>query len=192
LLAAALVAGCLPYAFPAGHGDIGFARFASGDKGTAVHLAGGVHSAGLPGLVDKPMDFGIGYAADLYGGGKEGETSKVWAHGPYGEASRFVLQRDFYRISAGGRGQLLFGGGEIGWSALARGTAELYYPDANEAPGHAAQCGIHNARGAMGVGLYAESGYQRLPNGLQAWITTAGITFRWPFLYGIVILGCNL
>jgi len=37
----------------------------------------------------------------------------------------------------------------------------------------------------------AASGYERLPNGVNAWITTAGLTFRWPFAYGVLVLGCQ-
>jgi hypothetical protein len=107
-----------------GQAEIGLARYATGGRGTIAHLTAGVHSASIPSLVDKPMDFGVGYGVDLFEA-KEGETSKVRTHGLYGEASRYVVRQPFWRVSVGGRGEMLFGGGEIGWGALARGAIEL-------------------------------------------------------------------
>ena len=180
---------CFPYALPPGQVEVGMARYATGGKETILHVAAGVHSASVPGLVDKPMDFGIGYGADLFSA-KEGETSKVRTHGLYGEASRFVLRQPAYRVSFGGRGEMLFGGGEIGWGALARGAAELYQ-EADRVPSAGNLCDIHGGSGALAAGVYVESGYERLPNGVQAWITTAGLTFRWPFAYGLLVWGCE-
>ncbi len=189
VLLVALLPACLPYALPPGQAEIGLARHASGDRGTIAHLTAGVHSASIPTLVDKPMDFGIGYGVDLYGA-KEGETSTVRTHGLYGEASRYVVRRPFWRVSVGGRGEMLFGGGEIGWGALARGAIESFQ-EVQGLPSSASLCDIHGGAGALGIGVYTESGYEHLPSGVHAWITTAGLTFRWPFAYGVLVYGCQ-
>ena len=115
VLSAVGLPACLPYALPPGQAEIGLARYATGGRGTIAHLTAGVHSASIPGLVDKPMDFGVGYGVDSFSA-KEGETSKVRTHGLYGEASRYVVRQPFWRVSVGGRGEMLFGGGEIGWA----------------------------------------------------------------------------
>jgi hypothetical protein len=186
-LSAALASGCIPYALPPGQAGFGFARDTSVDR-TVVRLSAGVHTASIPRLVEKPLDFGVGYMGDLYSN-KEGEPSKVRTHGLYGEASRFVYKRPFFRTSLGARAEVLFGGGEVGWGALARGAAELYkdgvyVPDSNDV------CRIHGGAGAFAFGVYVESGYERLPNGIQAFASTAGFTFRWPFAYGMIFLPC--
>ena len=189
VLSAVGLPACFPYAVPPGQAEIGLARHATGDRGTIAHLAAGVHSASIPGLVDKPMDFGIGYGVDLYSA-KEGETSKVRTHGLYGEASRYVVRQPFWRVSVGGRGEMLFGGGEIGWGVLARGAIELFQ-EAQGLPSGGSLCDIHGGAGALGIGVYTESGYEHLPDGVHAWITTAGLTFRWPFAYGVLVYGCQ-
>jgi len=186
-LCAVHASACFPYAFPPGEAGVGMAYDRSAHQGLA-RLSAGVHTASIPRLVDMPLDFGLGYMGDLYTA-KEGETSKVRTHGFYGEASRFFYKRPPFRASFGARTEMLFGGGEIGWGALARGAAELYQAG-TYTPESGDLCHIHAGAGAFAIGVYVESGYERLPSGVQAFASTAGLTFRWPFAYGLLVWGC--
>jgi hypothetical protein len=191
VLAAALTGApaCIPYAIPPGQAEVGLARDGRWGQGTIAHLSAGIHSASIPRLVAKPMDLGVGYGADLFTV-KDGEPSKVRVHGPYGEASWFVFRRPWFRVSAGLRGEMLIKDGDLGWDVLARSGAEIFnagqfYPSSTDV------CSIHGGAGALAMGVYAESGYQQLPWGAHAFITTAGFTFRWPLLYGLIVYGCE-
>jgi hypothetical protein len=186
---AVFASACLPYALPPGELGVGLARDTSADR-TLARLSIGVHSASIPRLVDKPLDFGIGYMADLYAL-KAGETtSKVRTQGFYGEASRFVYRRPWIRGSVGGRAEMLFDDGQLGWGAMARGAIEAY-KEAVYLPEAGDLCRIHGGAGAGAFGLYAEAGYERLPGGVQAFASTAGFTFRWPFAYGLIVFICD-
>src|SRR5262245_41153762 len=184
----AALPGCFPYALPPGQLEVGLARDGKWGQGTIAHVNAGIHSASVPTLVDKPMDFGVGYGADLFGS-QHGRPSEARVHGPYAEASRFVVRWPSARISAGLRGEMLIKDGNLGWGALARGGAELFH-EHHYTPG-TWPCEIHGGSGAIGYGVYVESGYQRLPWGGNAFIATAGFTFRWPFAYGIIAYGCE-
>jgi len=188
-LPALLASACFPYALPPGQASFGFARDVDAHE-TLARLSAGVHTASIPRLVEKPLDFGVGVMADLYSS-KNGETSKSRTHGFYADAARFVYRRDFFRASAGVRGEMLFDDGVIGWGALARGAAELfrethYAPDGNNGP-----CALHGGAGAAAIGVYVETGYEGLPGGVPAFVSTAGFTFRWPFVYGMLVYGCG-
>ncbi len=185
---AAGVPACFPYAIPPGQLEVGLARDGKWGQGTIAHVNAGVHSASVPTLIDKPMDFGVGYGADLFGT-RHGRPSEVRVHGPYAEASRFVFRRPYARVSVGLRGEMLIKNGDLGWDLLARSGAELF-SERHYSPGQT-PCEVHGGSGALGFGVYAESGYQRLPWGGGAFIATAGFTLRWPFAYGLIVYGCE-
>ena len=178
---------CFPYVIPPGQLEVGLARDVKARE-TLAHVTAGIHSASVPRLVDKPVDLGVGYGADLYGS-KNGEASKVRVHGPYAEGSWFAYRWPRARVSFGVRGEMLIDSGNLGWDLLARSGAELF-EEHRYVPGQYA-CEIHGGSGALAIGLYAESGYQQMPRGGHAFITTAGFTFRWPLMYGVVVYGCN-
>ncbi|HEY5448425.1 MAG TPA: hypothetical protein VIQ54_06725 [Polyangia bacterium] len=189
-LAAALAGApaCIPYVLPPGQAEFGFARDGRWGQGTMVHLAAGIHSASVPQLIAKPIDLGVGYGADLFGA-QHNRTSEVRVHGPYAEGSWFVFRRPWFRVSAGLRGEMLIKSGDLGWDVLARSSAEIFKVGYG-VPSGADLCSIHGGSGALAMGVYAESGYQQLPWGGHAYITTAGFTFRWPFMYGVLVYGC--
>ena len=56
---------CFPYALPPGQVEVGMARYATGGKETILHVAAGVHSASVPGLVDASRQAlpSVGYGA---------------------------------------------------------------------------------------------------------------------------------
>jgi len=184
----AALPGCFPYVLPPGQLEVGLARDGKWGQGTIAHATAGIHTASIPTLVDKPMDFGVGYGADFFGA-RHGRNSEVRVHGPYAEASRFVFRRPNVRVSVGLRGEMLIKDGELGWGALARSGAELFHE--HSVPAGPWPCEVHGGSGALGFGVYVESGYQQLPWAGHAFIATAGFTFRWPFAYGVIVYGCE-
>ncbi len=192
ILPALLPAACIiPFAGPPARMDFGAAHAFRDDEQTGFHFDIGLHTASLgPEVIPKSdlFDVGVGFTVDVDHDGTRGK-------GFYGSGEWFVLRQRYFRIGAGLRGEYLFAGPSTGSGAYARVTGEFYGIGSGNGQGNASGgCGVLLAwRGVPAAGVYVESGGQHLPDGREAFVATAGLSFRLPAMAGIVILfpGCH-
>jgi hypothetical protein len=175
-LALVLFGGCA-FVLPPSSTEIGWAGSA---RGTVTHVATGVH---LASAIDTKDDYGVGYTANLDRCGVQSQAISL-------EYARRQSPSPHVRTSLGGRAVLFFGDEDrVGTGAFLRATAEVYgrskFGFAESGHGNGAVAFIE--AGAWGLGVYAEAGYQRLPDDSRAFLATTGLTLRLPFMAGLAV-----
>jgi hypothetical protein len=192
ILPALISVGCIiPFAGPPARMDFGAAHAFRDDEQTGFHFDIGLHTASLgPETIPKSdlFDVGLGFTVDVDRDGTRGK-------GFYGSSEWFVLRRRWFRMGAGFRGEYLFAGPNWGSGAYARVSGEFYGMGSGTGQGNSSPgCGALVAwRGVPAAGFYVESGAQHLPDGREAFLATAGLSFRLPAMAGVLILlpGCH-
>jgi hypothetical protein len=189
LLSCALAPGCLPLATPPLRADVGAAKRLEADQ-PFLRASIGAHAASLALSPDLPVDAGAGYVAYTRARGTGASRVSETVQGAYAEASTRVVGGDYWRVFAGGRGEVLFpelAGERTGYSVLGRASAELMLPVEFQPVAGVSSKGAYLgvAYGMIGVGAYLESGIQQLPSGVSSGIVGGGLTLRVPATVGI-------
>jgi len=181
LVALCVLSGCKSggafYFMPPGRLSLGGGTLVSADSVSMVNdLSYGAHLASALKDEDLPGDAGLGY-----GGTLSPANGRLHGHGPYLEASGFLVRETEWRLGLGGRSQLLFGDGSsqdnhAGYSGMGRLSLETFTDHFDH--------GRHGVvAGFWGVGLFAESGFVHLPSGQNAGVAWAGMQLRNPFAF---------
>lgn len=181
----------LPYAVPPMRVDLGAAHAFRADEPTAFHFAAGLHTASL-GAATIPksdvFDIGVGFVLDHDEGGTR-------AKGMYGDGEWFLARRTHARLAAGIRGEALFSGPNTGSGAYVRLSGELFAAGSGVGQFQTDDncSGVFRWGGVPATGLYVEAGAQHLPDGREAFVTTAGLSLRLPALAGVLLVlpGCG-
>lgn len=190
VLAAPFCSGCiLAMAAPPGRADVGPALMIAGeDTNMTVRFSTGVHAASF---IERrvPYDLGLGYVL------KSGEHEPPPAdapdekgdlrlhHGAYLEAAYgFQLGREEWSWSwIGARGELM---GDGGWGMFGRWAWETsIYVEDSGGGGNAKSAGAGVAMGRVGIGFFAEGGYQSMPEGskrVEGAMISLGLAVRFP------------
>ncbi len=198
-LLVALVLGSLPAVAHAGGGalipptrlDMSPVTMVKADGVTSgFHLTAGLHWASLSPSRTNPIDVGIGYVMEQYpdhgaplppSAECRGDLVHTpWSiHGAYLELDHRLHGSRSTRSWLGVRGELLYamvnGEHRAGAGLSARMAWELFAP---------VKGGGRNAAilGTFAVGFFLEVAHRRLPSGIAASSTSAGLSLRLPFL----------
>ena len=199
LLLVALVLGSLPAVAHAGGGalipptrlDVSPVTMVKADSVTSgFHMTVGLHWASLSPSRSNPVDVGFGYILEQYPdhGARLPPSAECrgdlvhtpWSmHGAYFELDRRLYGNRWQRTWLGVRGELLYamvnGEHRAGAGLSARMAWELFATT---------KAGGHNAAiiGTVAVGFFLEVAQRRLPSGINATSTSAGLSLRLPFL----------
>ncbi len=186
VLAVTLTGCVVPIAIPPLRGEVGGATLI-GQHTPALHVAGGASVASGTVNRDQKFDLGLGGFVDL----TQRATS---VRGIYVETSMFIDPGELSRTSVGLRGELRLADGLAGSGAKLRIDHEIFSSATKEfvTDDH---CGTMVGRyhGTAAIGLYGEAGRVWQPDGVAAWMATAGITVRIPAALGIAVIipGCK-
>lgn len=190
-LAAPFCSGCIfALAAPPGRADVGPAYVVAGeDSQMTVRFSTGVHAASFM-KRRVPYDLGVGYV--LKSGDREPPPTNAPGqegdlrlhHGGYLEAAYgFQLgPEEWSRAWVGGRGELM---GDGGWGMFGRLAWEssIYVEDSGSG-GNVKSAGGGVAAGRLGLGFFAESGFQSMPEGssrtVDGVMISMGLSVRFP------------
>jgi hypothetical protein len=215
-LAPSLTAGCVAGALPPSRTDVGELAIAGGGRlASGLRVATGAHWASGAMSRDTSLDVGGGYvyqriAADDLGppdlaagaatsvrGPVDGEMRPAryveW-HGGYLEVAHTIERSGAHRSWLGARGELLLQAPDARRATVggyARAAWELFSP--REGAGVFAEgCGggAGVAHGTLGLGVYVESGAQWSEDQGTAFVATAGLSLRLPFVAGFAFDLC--
>lgn len=205
LLLAVLSEACVAAAVPPSRSEAGSTLHVNdGEIRSGTRLSTGAHwaSASIKPSVD--YDVGAGYVYERLDApvgditSKERQSSRTdVSHGGYLSAAAVLSEnlRKRHRTWVGGRLEYLHtaeaaGGPNVG--ILARVDWEVHAAVRGAAAG-SDSCGggIGFAYGAIGLGLYLETGVRVQTVGDAAFTTTAGVSLRLPFLGGLVYNLCG-
>lgn len=213
--AIAPAAGCAGFVLPPARTEIGSTVIAAGGQPTTgVRFSTGAHLASGSLSKTLPVDVGAGYVYEHAGSDAPGRTDLalggsgqtdpdpatlggVDSQGAYLSAQHLLTHGSGSRSWLGLRGELLVADGPDGRHAAAgtygRVDWELFAPGRG-AGGYSDNCGggAGVAYGVFGVGLYLESGVRWVDSERSAFVTTAGLTLRTPFLAGLVVDTCSI
>ena len=218
LVALALLgSGCAAGALPPSRTDVGSTMIAgSGHMASGLRLTTGAHLASGTVNRDIPLDVGAGYVYErmghpttsgpaasqslaLTGAGSTGRSKPlddhVDAHGAYLEVAHVIGRSQAHRSWLGARGEVLLRqspeGRRPAAGAYARAAWELFAPRQG-AGGFTSECGggAGVAYGSLGLGLFVESGAQWTEDLGTAFVATAGLSVRLPFLAGFAFDLC--
>jgi hypothetical protein len=215
LVALALLAssGCAAVVLPPSQTEIGPALVArgGGQRATGVRFSTGAHWASST-APDPTIDVGVGYVAERTEEAPAilppaGDTEPVlasgpvatadearFAHGSYLDVARRILAGRHHRAWVSLRGQALWSSGRQGAPDLgvaARLSWELHGVGSG-AGSFTTRCGggFGVAAGRTAVGGYVETGYRVSPEGIAELTSTAGLSFRLPFIAGMAFDLC--
>ena len=205
-------AGCAGMVLPPARTEVGSTVIAAGGQPTTgVRFSTGAHLASGSLSTSLPIDVGAGYVYEHAGsdapgrsdlalgaGGDSAPTADgVNSQGAYLSAQHLLSHGGGSRSWLGLRGELLVQDGSDGrhtaLGSYARIDWELIAPGKGEG-GYTDNCGggAGVAYGVFGVGLYLESGVRWVESERSAFVTTAGLTLRTPFLAGLVLDTCSV
>jgi hypothetical protein len=201
-------------ALPPSRTDVGTTVIAGdGEMSSGFRVATGAHLASASVRRDFPVDVGAGYVyerlARSHGSPTSRETREMAAgdgsiatptdvvdagprnvHGGYLEVAYTISRSHSHRSWLGARGELLI---EDGLAENSRSTGlyarvawELFAPSPSVFGGSTSGTagGVGVAHGTAGLGLFVEAGAQRSEEDRSAFVATAGVSVRMPFLAG--------
>ncbi len=212
-------AGCVAGVLPPSRTEIGSTVIAAGgEMSSGYRFATGAHLASGTTRRDVSFDVGAGYVFERVGrsplsGSPAGSTSlalsapgaesiapaepadHVDAHGGYLEVARTLARGSGHRTWLGVRGEVLVREGPDGRRAstgvYARAAWEMFSPSAG-AGGFSSSCGggAGVTYGSSALGVFIEGGTQRTVDDEAAFVATAGLTLRLPFVAGFAFDVC--
>jgi hypothetical protein len=199
--------GCLPFALPPSRTDVGLSTVQGSAGGTSgLRVQSGVHLASGASGDDLGYDVGVGLIREVSPPTANGDAVLMSREPPRGagprsggylEIARAIARSSSRRTWVGLRAEYLESqdrdvasdasvgvGARIGW--------ELFAP-VSASGGELAGCGgvAGVAHGTAAVGVFAESGARRLPDGTIAFVATAGLSLRVPTVAGFVVDLCS-
>ncbi len=196
-------------ALPPSRTDIGTTIIAAeGEMSSGFRFSTGAHLASGVTRRDFPVDVGAGYvyerlarspesseSRDLSAGDRMGETRAAAGtddlHGGYLDVAYTISRGRGHRSWLGARGELLMRNGLDEDSrvagAYARVAWELFKPSHGLFGGFSDgfNGGVGVSSGSAGLGLFLEAGAQRGEDDQSAFVATAGLSVRLPFLAGV-------
>lgn len=187
-------AACVPFASPPALAEIGGTMTTS--HGAREKLAIGAHLGSLWHDPALPVDIGVGYVRDGFAEGQRPknntlvkEPPRVVPQGLYVEALPKIANGPYWRWLAGTRVEMLTANGSdlVGVALLARTRAELVLPVVATPVAGVSRKGVFFgiAHGMVGLGAYAEAGYQRWPTGEGGVLFGIGLSVRLPAVVGV-------
>jgi hypothetical protein len=213
LLAPVLIlqTGCLVAgALPPSRTDIGTTVIAGdGEMESGIRFSTGAHLASGTTRVDFPVDIGAGYVYERLArppasAVRDGAASHVSSapmtdlddardlHGGYLDAAYTFSRGAGHRSWIGARGELLFRAAPDVDTRVAgvyaRAAWELYKPGEGGFGGFTSRGvggGVGVSHGTAGLGLFLEAGARRGEGDESAFVATAGLSVRLPFLAGL-------
>jgi len=218
-LAAAAVlssAGCAAGLLPPSRTDLGSTVITDGGQlASGFRFSTGVHLASATLRRDVPLDVGAGYVFERFGaasssgeavsrraggpgdvnGADGADIDHADAHGGYLEVAHTVDRGRGHRAWLGARGELLARQTPDGRHATAGAFGRVAWEVFSTGQGggtFSSGCGggAGFARGAVGLGLFVESGAQWTAEQSTAFVATAGLSLRLPLLGGFIFDLC--
>jgi hypothetical protein len=204
----AVLPGCVGVVLPPTQTEIGPTILSQGREGVGgIKVATGTHLASAK-LKNPDYDVGAGYVFERVAvrppAGVEGAIARQDgppepvdhhrdAHGAYLDIARRVAGGHLHRTWLGLRSEVLFPAGrsDVAEVGVAARLAWELFGVGEGAGGYSDACGggFGLASGTTAVGGYLETGYRVSSEGSAVMTTTAGLSFRMPFVAG---MGWNL